>query len=124
MNIGNSQNSISDLPSLDIERYENIFKIFTTSKTKDSEYYFYNILNKILIPTQLNEEIIGTIELNTRLPWTTLSYKIYNTQFLWWLIFLINKPKNIFYADSGLEYKYILPNYVGLVLDNIQSQIS
>lgn len=124
MDIGNSQNNIPDLPSLEVERYENIFKVFSIDKTKDDRYYFFNIINKITIPKQLNEELTGIIKLNTKLPWTTLSYKIYDTQLLWWLIFLINKPKNIFYAEPGIEYKYVLPGYVGLILDNIQSQIS
>lgn len=123
MNIGEFQNNIEDLPSINIERYENIFKTFTIKNEKNT-YYYYNILSKINIPKQLNEELLGTIKLNTRLPWTTLSYKIYNTQFLWWLIYLINKPKNIFFAEAGLEYKYVLPDYLDLVLDNIQSQIS
>jgi hypothetical protein len=124
MDTGNSQNIIPDLPSLEVERYENIFKVFSIDKTKDDRYYFYNIINKITIPKQLNEELMGVIKLNTKLPWTTLSYKIYDTQLLWWLIFLINKPKNIFYAEPGIEYKYVLPGYIGLVLENIQSQIS
>lgn len=124
MNIGDFQNNIEDLPSIDLERYENIFKIFTTDKTKDNRYYFYNIIGKITIPSQLNEEILDTIELNIRMPWTTLSYKLYSTQHLWWLIFLLNKPENIFLAEPGKEYKYILPKYLGVILDNIQSQIS
>jgi hypothetical protein len=124
MDIGDFQNNITDLPSIDLVRYENIFKTFKVEKSKDDIYYFYNILNKINIPQQLNEEILGTKKLNTRLPWTTLSYKIYGTQYLWWLVFLLNKPENIFFAEAGLEYKYILPEYLGAVLDNIQSQIS
>lgn len=124
MNIGDFQNNIVDLPSIDIERYENIFKTFAVDKTSNDRYYYYNILNKISIPKQLNEELLSTIKLNTRLPWTTLSYRVYNTQFLWWLIYLINKPESIFYAEAGIEYKYVLPGYLGLVLDNIQSQIS
>jgi hypothetical protein len=93
MDIGEFQNNIVDLPSIDLERYENIFKTFTVNKGKD-RYYYYNILTKISIPKQLNEELLGTIKLNTRLPWTTLSYQKYNTQFLWWLIYLINRKRN------------------------------
>ena len=121
---GDFQNNISDLPSLSLERYENIFKTFTINKSKDEVYYYYNIIEKIIIPKQLNNDVMGTIDLNTKLPWTTLSHKLYGTQFLWWLIFLINKPENIFYAEPGREYKYILPDFVESVLDNIQSQIS
>ena len=35
-----------------------------------------------------------------------------------------SNDNNIFYAEAGVEYKYVLPDYLNLVLDNIQSQIS
>jgi len=123
MKIGNYQNQIDDLPSISTERYENIFKIYNVDDV-NSNYRFYNILNKVTIPDDIDENIIGTISLNTKVPWTILSHKLYNTQFLWWLIFLLNKPKNIFYADSGIEYKYILPQNVNNVLDTIESQLN
>ena len=123
MEVGAYQNQINDLQSISNERYENIFKIYNVDGTS-SNYRFYNILNKIAIPDDIDESIIGTINLNVKVPWTILSYKLYRTQFLWWLIFLLNKPKNIFYADSGIEYKYILPENINSVLDAIESQLN
>ena len=121
---GNFQSDIPTLPTLDRERYENIFKVFSIEKVTGNNYYFYNILKKIEIPSSLDADIVSTLELNTKLPWTTLSFKLYGTQHLWWLLFLLNKPKNIFYADAGVELKYILTDYLDIVLNNIQSQIA
>lgn len=118
---GQLQQEILILPNLDNTRYENIFKLYTVEKDKNSSYYYYNILNKVIIPDNIDQSLLGTINLDRKLPWTTLSYKIYNTTYLWWLIVLLNKPKNIFYADAGIQYKYILqPNIDGLMTDIIQ----
>jgi len=123
-NLGEYQNNITELPSLVGNRYENIFKVYTTEKDRDNAYYFYNIINKVILPSIIDQELLGVIDLNTKLPWTTLSYKIYGTINLWWLIYLINKPKNIFYADPGIQYKYILPEYIDAVLNDIKAQIN
>lgn len=123
MKVGSYQNQINDLPTISKERYENIFKIYNIDDTSTS-YRFYNILNKVTIPDDIDENLLGTINLNVKVPWTILSYKLYNTQFLWWLIFLLNKPKNIFYADSGIEYKYVLPENIISVLDTIENQLN
>jgi hypothetical protein len=118
---GQLQQDILILPNLDNTRYENIFKIYTVEKDKNSSYYYYNILNKVIIPDNIDQSLLGTIKLNRKLPWTTLSYKLYNTTYLWWLIVLLNKPKNIFYADAGIQYKYILQSNIdGLMADIIQ----
>ena len=90
MNIGNYQNSVANLPQLGDERYENIFKVYNI-KDADKNYNFYNILKKVNIPDTLDESLLGFYTSNTNLPWTILSHKLYNTQHLWWLIFLINK---------------------------------
>ncbi len=123
MKVGTYQNQISDLPSISKERYENIFKIYDINDT-NPKYRFYNILNKVTIPSDIDENLLGNINLDVKIPWTILSHKLYGTQFLWWLIFLLNNPKNIFYADSGIEYKYILPENINSVLDTIESQLN
>lgn len=123
MNIGNYQNSVANLPQLGDERYENIFKVYNI-KDADKNYNFYNILKKVNIPDTLDESLLGFYTSNTNLPWTILSHKLYNTQHLWWLIFLINKPQNIFSAESGKTYKYILPEYIQQVLNTIKDQLT
>jgi hypothetical protein len=121
---GKTQNNIAELPSLDSVRYENIFKLYTTQKGIKDSYYFYNILNRVVIPTVVDEDLFTTITLDRKLPWTTLSYKLYGTIYLWWLIYLFNKPKNIFYAEAGTEYKYFLPANIEAIIANISQQIN
>lgn len=120
---GNFQSDIAELPLIERERYENIFKVYEVEKTPNNYYYFYNILKKIEIPKNLNRDIVSTMDLNVKLPWTTLSYKLYGTQYLWWLLFLLNKPKNIFYAEPGLTIEFIKPDYIVQVVNSIQAQI-
>jgi hypothetical protein len=120
---GKLQNNISELPALDSVRYENIFKLYNTQKGSNN-YYFYNILNKVVIPDVIDEDLVTTITLDRRLPWTTLSYKLYGTIYLWWLIYILNKPKNIFYAEPAIEYKYFLPSNVDAIINNISEQIN
>jgi len=120
IDFGQPQNNIKSLQSLERFRYENIFNIF---KTSDS-YYFYNILNKVVLPEQVSGEYLDIIKLNKKLPWTTLSYQIYGSMYLWWVIVLLNKPENIFMAEAGNEYKYIKPQKIGVVIDSIFSQIN
>lgn len=100
-------------------RYERIFNIY-----KDNSYFFFNILNKVNFPEDIDPDIIGYMNLNRNLPWTTLSNQIYDTIHLWWVIFLLNKPKNIFIAEAGQQYAYILPQSLGGVLSDIQSQLN
>ena len=121
---GAIQNNVETLPRLTTDRYENIFNVFKLSKDQDNTYYFYSILNKIQIPNTLDESIYDTIKLTKNLPWTTFSYQLYETTNLWWLIFLLNNPKNIFIAEAGREYKYILPEYIDPILTSIASQIN
>lgn len=124
MNTTSSINQIPVITSFDKTRYEQIFNQYKLIKDSDNSYLFFNILNKITIPDSLNEDLFGTITLNHKLPWTTFAYKIYGDISLWWLIYIINKPENIFHAEAGLEYKYILPRYLDLVLNNISQQIN
>jgi len=122
--IGLSQNSVTDLPSLERTRYENIFKVFKLLKDADNSYYFYNINNKVMIPEDLDDNIFNVITPNVNTAWTTLSFRLYGTIDLWWLIFIINRPKDIFLAESGVSYRYINPGFINDVLTNIEQQIN
>jgi len=121
---GLPQNDIPTLEKLDNTRYENIFNVYTTNKTATDVYYFYNILNKVNIPTDIDPTLIGAFTLNRKLPWTTFSYKLYGTTNLWWLLFLINKPKNIFYAEPGIAYKYFYPDNIDSIINSVLSQVN
>lgn len=128
VNNGVKQNKIGDLAIGELSRnvYENIFNVNLINKESGSfstSHYFYNTLNKVSVPEDINSEIIDTITLNYDTAWTTLSYKVYNTIELWWLIVLLNKPKYIFMAKGGTEYTIIKPGAVRDILIQINSEL-
>ncbi len=118
MENGNFQNKIKALTPLKNTRYENIFKLY---KTGDKSQYFYNLLQSIYLPENLNEDFIYYQLVNDKIPWTIISYNAYKTIELWWLICLTNKIYNpIKYPDRGTLLKIIKPIYVNTVLNEIK----
>jgi len=101
------QNSINELPPINSNRYENLFNIFTTKKGNNN-YYYYNILSKITIPDTTSNDVYQSFKVDKLLPLTTLSFNIYGTIHLWWLIVIVNKIKN--------PVKLIAPGSVLLIL--------
>ena len=128
VNNGVRQNNIKDqsIDTLSKNVYENIFKVNTVNKEKNAlevSHYFYNTLNKVSIPVDINSDLIDTTVLNYDTAWTTLSYQIYGTIQLWWLIVLMNKPKYIFMAKGGIEYTIIKPEAVRTILTQINQEL-
>jgi hypothetical protein len=118
---GQYQNFIEELPSLQPYRYENIFKLY---QTEEGKFYFYNILKTIQSPKDLNNTIFDVAILPPSVPLTTLSYNLYGTTYLWWLICLINDIKTPFDPSlSGKSLKIIKREYIKPILDNIQQQL-
>lgn len=118
---GQYQNNISQLPGLEPYRYENIFKVYQTG---DKDYYFYNILKKIEIPKDINNQVFDVILFPPRTPFTSLSYAIYGTTYLWWLICVVNDIKNPFDTSLvGKKIKILKRDYIKPVLDSIQQQL-
>lgn len=120
IDLGKSQNDVSGLPLLDYARYENIFKIYKN----ENNMYFYNILNDISVPDNIDKQYFFTIKINRRVPWTTISYEQYATIDLWWFICLVNKIKNpVFFVEPGTELKIIRRNYLATILNIIQKNV-
>jgi len=122
MDLGTYQNYNQNLPNLQLYRYENIFK---TYQTKDANKdYFYNIIRNISVPGDITNDAFFTITYQANIPLTTLSYQIYGTTYLWWLICIINNIQNPFDpANSGKTLKIIKPTYINLVLTTISQQL-
>lgn len=124
-----TQNDIPELPTISQQRYENIFHVFETEKQSadkkyNNKYYFYNILNKVSIPADVDPNIFEYYKIDKPYPWTTISYRIYTTQFLWWLIAISNNIRNpVIIPKTGDVIRVIKPDYVSNVLNSIKSQI-
>ena len=118
---GQYQNYIEDLPTLEIYRYENIFKVYQTSQ---SNAYFYNIIKSISVPGDISSQIFQTITLPNNMPYTTLSYNLYGTTYLWWLICILNGIQNPFdINNAGTSVKVLKREYIKTVLNAIKQQL-
>ena len=122
INNGAKQNSIkdTDISSLDLSLYEDIFNVNILDNI-DNKHYFYNTLNNVSLPEDLDDSVFNETELSYDIPWTTLSHKVYGTMSLWWLIFLVNRPDYIFLAKSGIPIKFIKAEYVVNILSQMNN---
>ena len=124
---GKFQNNINELPELETYRYENIFKVYETknlSISGENNFFIYNIIKKISLPDDLDNSFFEFFTLNKNLPLTTISYQIYSTTYLWWLIMVVNKIINP-YKDlpNGQKIRYVKPEFVKIILDAITKQL-
>lgn len=118
---GNFQNNIDDLPRLNSTRYENIFKIY---KEKDI-YYYYNIIQSLYLPSNIDEEKVYYMVISNRMPWTTISYNAYKTIDLWWLICLANSIYNpVESPRAGTSVRVIKSVYVNDILKDIKTYLA
>ena len=110
-------NQISNLPKIASNRYENIFNVYTVEKD-NKNFYFYNLNNKIQLPVVIGDEYLDTIVLDKTLPWTTLSYNLYGTMNLWYLIYILNHRGSTpsFTANISDTLIYIKPKYINSII--------
>lgn len=111
-------NQIDNLPKISNIRYENIFRVYQDSKT-GKDFYWYNITNKINLPSQIDESLIDSVLIDKKTPWTTVAYSIYGSIFLWYLLVMLNKTDNKFYVSAGETIKFIKPEYLQTIINNI-----
>ena len=117
---GKYQDDIEALNPLPLTRYERIFRIYTEGAS-GKQFYFYNILNKIEFPDNIDSELIDTHIVKSREPLTTTSHNLYGDIDSWWMIYLLNKPllKNKFYAEGGMQLKFIKKAQRGIIYQQI-----
>lgn len=109
-------NDIPELGRINSNRYENLFKI-----GRNNNYYFYNILKSVVFPPDIDPELYTEQIINSRRPYTTLSFQIYGVQDLWWLLCLVNNIRNpVQVITPGTKLKIIKPQYVEDVVKQIQ----
>ena len=118
---GQYQNTIPALPNLNSYRYERIFKLYTT----DQNQYYYNLLQSIYLPDQIDDSKVFHLTVSQHMPWTMISFNAYGNIELWWLIMLTNKIYNpIQNPELGSVLKLIKPEYVPDILKEISSALT
>jgi len=122
--LGFFRKDISFLDNIPNVSYENVFRMYTTENSTNSNFLYYNLINSVYFPKNLPASSYYIIEINKRLPWTAISYNEYRTTDLWWLIVLPNNIYNpVFYPSPGTTLKIIRPEYIKLIFDEITKQI-
>lgn len=105
------------------EMYENIFNAYKLENDNGNQYVFYNILNKVSLPDNIDDSVFKKFSIPGNMPLTTISYRIYKTIHLWWLIMLCNNIRNpIRLLAPGTVIRTIKPQYLSTVLANIQKK--
>lgn len=119
LDYGEYQGDINTLPSLGTYKYENIFKLHQDP----SGQYYYNPLNAVYLPYNMDVSFYYHITLLRPLAWTVISYNEYGTIDLWWLICLTNNIFNpLIYPPNGSNLKIIKPEYLQLIINSINTQ--
>ena len=85
------QNQIFDLPNLSDYSLENIFSVYM-----ENGQYFYNLLNAINFPdpASLAPGLYTNYVIHANDLWPTISYKLYGTVALWWILCIVNRIEN------------------------------
>ena len=95
--------------------YSTIFNNYTTREGIP----FTLKSRSIKFPDDMTLGIYGKMYVSANIPWTILSYKIYNTIEHWWILSTLNS-KYVFYAPEGEEIYYIKPEYVDEIISTIK----
>lgn len=96
--------------------YTKIFHVYTTSENIP----FYMLNRRIVFPEGLSSPIYDIKYINTNMPWTILSYQIYNTIDYWWILCSLNK-NTLYYAKEGSTIRYVKPEYISEIINNLEN---
>jgi hypothetical protein len=120
--LGLFQNDIDDLEQLGPGRYENIFRVYSKG-----EKYIYNLLRRVDIDlSTADPATFLELPLKTEAPWTNISYQLYGTIDLWWLVYICNKdiirdPLQL--IPGGTKLRVIKTEKLQTILNEISSDL-
>ncbi len=112
-------NEIDELEQISSSNYERIFKVY-----KDDDFYAYNILKTVKIPSDLHDDIFSYVRVTGKTSWVHVSHRVYGNIKLWWLICLTNGILNpVVLPEPTLVLRVIKPQFVPEVLKAINDQL-
>lgn len=121
MQVPNKPINISEIPAVASEYYENIFNVYQTQDVNN--YYYYNLGNKINIDiNNVDGTYIQYIFIDSRMPLTTISYRLFGTMHLWWLIAAMNDLNPVEIPVAGTVIAVPEKQYIQNILNTIQQQ--
>lgn len=114
------QNDLKDINyKLSSQHYENIFSVY-----EDEEIgYFYNLLKTVNFPEELSPDVYNIYIIRPQDTWPLISWRVYNTVFLWWAICAANNIQNpTEMPPAGTEIKILDAMYLRTILSTIQTE--
>jgi len=112
------QNEIEELPRLPEDKLENIFNIYLNEDNR----YFYNLLQNISFPENLPDGLFLTYTVTPGDTLPFISYKVFGTINLWWVICLINKIDNpTVQLEAGTLLKILKESTLRALIQEINS---
>lgn len=114
------RNDITDIQEkIFFQNYENLFNVYGTT---DGDY-FYNILRKVNIPTEIDNQYYDEYVVAAGDTWTGLAYNFYDDVKLWWIICLANNIQNpLEFPTAGTLLRIITPELTQNILMTIRSE--
>jgi nucleoid-associated protein YgaU len=113
------QNDIKELPKLNSENLENLFNVYQ----EENGLYYYNILQSIIFPQDLPKALFTSYIITYGDTWPFISYKVYESPNLWWLILLANNIDNpLILPEPGKELNIPVIEVVREVLAEIKKR--
>lgn len=112
------QNNLSDINyKLSNQHYENIFNVYEDENLG----YFYNLLKTVNFPKELRSDSYNIYIIQPNDTWPLISWKVYNTIFLWWCICATNNIQNpTKMPPPGTEIKILNELYLRNILNVLQ----
>jgi len=101
--------------TLKITDFENFFDVYESDNV-----YRYNLNNSIFL--NIDDSVILTYELKTPAHWSLISYKLYGTPRLAWLLMKINNvslSETFEKLQPGTKIKYVSENNVKAILRSL-----
>jgi hypothetical protein len=95
---------------------KNIANIFNEYDT--TEGIPFKLLSKNIHFPESNNEIYAYTYVSENIPWTVMSFNLYNTIDYWWVLSSLNKTQP-FYAKRGNTIKYIPKSILEEILSYI-----
>lgn len=97
-----------------MSNYTSIFNQYKTSENID----FLMLNRKIEFPSDMSLDIYDKKMVTDNIPWTILSYQLYDSISYWWILAKLN-PSSIFFAKEGSTIFYLKKKYLKEVLNFI-----
>lgn len=114
------QNDLTDINyNLSPQQYENIFNVYSDQDIG----YFFNILKTINFPTDLDPDVYDLYTIEPNDAWPIISWKVYNSVFLWWVLCSVNNIQNpLIMPEPGTQIKILKGIYIRNILNNLESE--